>query len=193
MELLDYAVILFLTFRGIFVLFSTWLQHFTSPPPVHNGSSLSTCLSTTVPFSFVSLYSVLVVLGLCCCEGAFSIWGARGLPSPGWVGFSLRGLSWGAQAPGAWVSHRRASLVEHRLQGCGLQELQPAGSVVVTHGLSCSAHGMWNLHGPRIEPVCSLHWQADSSTVLLGKSSILFDSSYPNWCETCRFLVRMVF
>ena len=55
-----------------------------------------------------------------------------------------------------------ASLVEHRLQVRGLQELQPSGLVVVAHGLSCSAHGMWNLPGPGIEPVCSLHWQADS-------------------------------
>ena len=59
-------------------MFSTWLQHFTSPPTVHNGPSLSTCLPTTVTFSFVSLYLILVVLGLCYCERAFSGRGERG-------------------------------------------------------------------------------------------------------------------
>ena len=94
-ELLDYAVIFFLNFlRDLCIVIHTAATFYISTK-VHNGPSLSTCLLTTVPLSFVSLYSVLVVLGLCCYEGAFSSWGAQGLLSTGWVGFSLRGpLLW---------------------------------------------------------------------------------------------------
>ena len=91
-------------------------------------------------------YLILVVLGLCYCERAFSSWGERGLLCIAVSGLFIAG----------------ASLVEYRLQVRGLQAPQPSGSVVVAYGLCCSTHGIWNLSGPGIEPVYSLHWQADS-------------------------------
>ena len=86
-------------------MFSTWLQHFTSPPTVHNGPSLSTCLPTTVTFSFVSLYLILVVLGLCYCERAFSGRGESGatLHCSEWASHP-GGFFCGVQAPSAWAS-----------------------------------------------------------------------------------------
>ena len=54
-----------------------------------------------------------------------------------------------------------ASLVaEHGLQAHGLQQLWHAGSVVVVHGLSCSAAcGIFPDQGSNL---CPLHWQEDS-------------------------------
>ena len=54
-----------------------------------------------------------------------------------------------------------ASLVaENRLQACGLQQLQPMGSVVVALGLSCSiACGIFLDQGSNL---CALHLQTDS-------------------------------
>ena len=51
-------------------------------------------------------------------------------------------------------------VVEHRLQVCGLQLLWDAGSVVVAHGLSCSA--ACGIFPDRGSNPCSLHWQVDS-------------------------------
>ena len=54
-----------------------------------------------------------------------------------------------------------SSLVaEHGLQVRGLQQLWPLGSVVVAHGLSCSAAcGIFPNQGSN---PCPLHWQVDS-------------------------------
>ena len=103
------------------------------------------------------IYLFLAALGLCCCVRAFSSCGERGL---------------------LFVAVHRlliavASLVaEHGLQAHGLQQLwhmgsavvargpQSAGSVVVAHGLSCSAAcGIFPDQGSN---PCPLHWQADS-------------------------------
>ena len=75
----------------------------------------------------------MAALGLRCCAQAFSSCGERGLLT----GFSLR-----------WLL---------LLQSTGSRS---AGSVVVAHGLSCSAAcGIFPDQG--LNP-CPLHWQADS-------------------------------
>ena len=96
------------------------------------------------------IYLFLAVLGLCCCVWTFSSCGERGL-----LFFAVHGLLIAvtslccrARALGA-----RASVVV----ACGLQS---AGSVVVEHGLSCSAaRGIFPDQGSN---PCPLHWQADS-------------------------------
>ena len=61
-----------------------------------------------------------------------------------------------ARALGMWAS----VVVAHRLSSCGLCRLQSAGSVVVAHGLSCSAaRGIFPDQG--LNP-CPLHWQVGS-------------------------------
>ena len=99
----------------------------------------------------------LAALGLCCCTWAFSSCGKRGL---------------------LFVVVRRlliavASLVvEHRLQVHGLQQLwhvrsvvvarglQSTGSVVVTHGLSCST--ACGIFPDQDSNPCPLNWQEGS-------------------------------
>ena len=97
----------------------------------------------------------MAVLGLRCCTQAFSSCCEQGL-----LFVVVHGLLIAV-----------ASLVaEHGLQACGLQQLwhvgsvlvahrlQSAGSVVVSHGLSCSvACGIFLDQG---SDLCSLHWQA---------------------------------
>ena len=65
-------------------------------------------------------------------------------------------LRCGAQASHLWW----LLVVEHRLQACGLQQLQHSGSVAVAHGLSCSAACgiVWD-QGSNLCPLC---WQVDS-------------------------------
>ena len=83
------------------------------------------------------VYLFLAALGLCCYAWAFSSCGERGL-----LFVAVRGLLIVV-----------ASLVaEHGLRS--------AGSVVVAHGLSCSAAcGIFPDQGSN---PCPLHWQADS-------------------------------
>ena len=83
------------------------------------------------------VYLFLAALGLCCYARAFSSCGERGL-----LFVAVRGLLIVV-----------ASLVaEHGLRS--------AGSVVVAHGLSCSAAcGIFPGQGSN---PCPLHWQADS-------------------------------
>ena len=100
---------------------------------------------------------ILAVLGLCCCERAFSNCGKREL-----LFIAVRGL----------LIVVASLAAEHGLQARGLQQLQHVVSVVVAHGLqstgsvvvtqelSCSAAcGVFPDQG--LNP-CSLHWQADS-------------------------------
>ena len=91
------------------------------------------------------IYLFLAVLGLCCCTQTFSSCRERGL-----LFVAVHGLLIAV-----------ASLVaEHGLQACGLQQLWHMGSVVVAHGLCCSAAcGIFLDQGSN---PCSLHWQADS-------------------------------
>ena len=84
------------------------------------------------------------MLGLCCCTQAFSSCGEQGL-----LFIAVHGLFIAV-----------ASLVEHSLWACGLQYLWYTGSVVVAHGLSCSAaRGIFPDQG---SSPCPLHWQEDS-------------------------------
>ena len=79
----------------------------------------------------------MAALGLCCCVQAFSSCGERGL-----LFVAVRGLLIAV-----------ASLV-------GSTGSRHVGSVVVAHGLSCSAaRGIFPDQG--LNP-CPLHWQADS-------------------------------
>ena len=156
MKLLAYAVILFLIFWGIFIVFSTWLQHFTSPPTVHNGPSLSTCLPATVTFSFVSIYLILVVLGLCYCERAFSSWGERGLLSScgarafhccGFFvaergGLSARGL----HSCSSWELKYRLRAVCVPLRCMGLAAPWHVGSSWIRDWTHVSCTGKWILY-----------------------------------------------
>ena len=102
------------------------------------------------------IFLFLAALGLRCCARAFSICGERGLL---FVAVCVLLI---AVAP----------LVQHRLQARGLQQLwhagsvvvdlglQSAGSVVVAHGLSCSAAcGIFPDQGSN---PCLLCWQVDS-------------------------------
>ena len=108
-------------------------------------------------FIYLFIYLFLAALGIRCCAWAFSSCGKWGL-----IFVVVRGLLIAV-----------ASLVaEHRLQVHGLQQLwhvgsvvvagrlQSADSVVVAHGLSCSAAcGIFPDQGSN---PCPLHWQADS-------------------------------
>ena len=79
----------------------------------------------------------MAALGLRCCARAFSSCGERGLLFTAVSGFSLQ-----------WLL---------LLQSMGSRH---AGSVVVVHGLSCSAAcGIFLDQGSN---PCPLHWQADS-------------------------------
>ena len=79
----------------------------------------------------------MAALGLRCCVRAFSSCGKRGLLFTAVSGFSLQ-----------WLL---------LLQSMGSRH---AGSVVVVHGLSCSAAcGIFLDQGSN---PCPLHWQADS-------------------------------
>ena len=87
----------------------------------------------------------MAALGLCCCPQAFSSCCERGL-----LFVAVRGLL-----------NAVASLVaKHRLKVHSLQQLWHTGSVVMAHGLSCSAAcGIFPDQGSNL---CPLHWQADS-------------------------------
>ena len=98
----------------------------------------------SLQFLFKKLINIfLVALGLRCCWQAFSSCSERGL------------LCRSARA-----SHCGASVVEHRLQVRGLQQLQHAGSVVVAHGLSYSV--ACQIFSDQGQNPCLLNWQADS-------------------------------
>ena len=104
---------------------------------------------------FIHLF--LAAFGLCCCLWASSSCGEWGL-----LFIAVRGLlitvdslCCGAPALGA----RAAVGVARGLSSCGLWALEP-GSVVVVHGLSCSAAcGIFPDQGLNL---CPLPWQADS-------------------------------
>ena len=128
-----------------------YIQQCVCPSQSHNLS--------LPPINFILLllfllftYVFLVALGLCCCAQAFTSCGEQGR------------LTSGAALP--------CVVAEHRLQAHRLQQLQHAGSVVaapglqstgsivVVHGLSCSATCGIFLY-PRMNPRL-LHWQANS-------------------------------
>ena len=106
--------------------------------------------------NFIYFYLFVAALGLCCCTQAFS--------------------SCGKQRLLFVVVHRLlivvASLVEHGLQTCGLQQLwhmgsvvmarglQSASSVVVVHRFSCFI--ACGIFPDQSSNPCPLHWQADS-------------------------------
>ena len=118
------------------------------------------CKEPTFQFHFFLinyLFLFLAALGLRFCTWAFSSCGKRGL-----LFIVVCGL----------LMVVASLVVEHGLQVHGLQqlwhggsvvvacELQSAGSVVVVHGLSCSAAcGIFPEQGSN---PCPLHWQADS-------------------------------
>ena len=102
-------------------------------------------------FNFIYLF--LAALGLCCCVRAFSSCSEWEL-----LFVAVQGLLIAV-----------ASLVEHGLQARGLQS---AGSVVVAHGLSCSAtRGIIPDQGSN---PCPLHWQADSQPLCHQGSPKIF-------------------
>ena len=83
------------------------------------------------------MYLFLAALGLHCCPRTFSSCGKRGYSLLQCTGFSLR-----------WLLLLRSTAPRR------------AGSVVVAHGLSCSAAcGIFPDQGSN---PCPLHWQADS-------------------------------
>ena len=98
----------------------------------------------------VSNCGILVAVGLCCCMWAFSSCGELGLLFIAVHGFLLVVAS---------------PVVECRLQACRLQQFQHMGPVVMARGLQSLdpvfvAHtwaqllcGVWNIPGPRIEPM----------------------------------------
>ena len=96
----------------------------------------------------IKLIIFLAVLGLYCCTGFCLVAVNRGYSSCGvrashWCGFSCC----------------RAPALGHLGFGCGLLT-QGTGSVVVVHGLSCSAAcGSFPDQGPNPH---HLHWQVDS-------------------------------
>ena len=118
---------------------------------------------------FILLILFLAALGLCCCMQAFSSCGEQGLLFVVVCGLLIV----------------VASLVaEHRLQACGLQQLQHTGSVVVARGLQ-SAGSVVVAHGPSCSAACGifpdqgsnpcpLQWQADSQPLRHQGSPILF-------------------
>ena len=111
-------------------------------------------------FYFLKIYFIylfLAVLGLCCCAWAFSSCGGRG---PLFIAVCGPPIA-------------MASLVaEHGLQAHGLQQLWLVGSVVVVHGLSCSAAcGIFPDQGSN---PCPLHRQADSQPLHHQGSPFLF-------------------
>ena len=117
---------------------------------------ISICTYLSLPLFLKKIYLFLAVLGLCCCTRAFSSCGERGLRFV---------VVWG-------LLIAVASLVEHGLQACGLQQLWHAGSVVVARGLQ-NTGSVIVAHGPSCSAACGifpdqssnsspLHWQADS-------------------------------
>ena len=90
------------------------------------------------------IYLFVAVLGLCCCA-IFPLVAASGHVSL-------------AVVPGFVTAV--ASLVEHRLQAQGVQQVQHVGSVVVAPRLSCSeAYGIFPDQGSN---PCPWRWQVDS-------------------------------
>ena len=145
--MLDHMVTLFLVFRGTSVLFSIVAAPIYIPINSVRGSSL---FSTPSPAFFLqNLFILFIYFWL---RWAFVV--ARGLSlvavsggySSLWcVGFSLRWLLL------FWSTGSRCVAFSH----CGM-----LGSVVVAHGLSCSATcGIFPDQGWN---PCPLHWQADS-------------------------------
>ena len=94
-------------------------------------------------------------MGLCCCTQAFSSCGERGA--------TLHFGAWASRCSGfsccgALALGIRASVVVAR-------GLHSTGSLVVVHGVSCSAaRGIFPNQGSN---PCPLHWQADSFFVCL--------------------------
>ena len=132
-----------------------WRYQFTFLPTVQEGSLFSTpspafivCRFKFYLFIYL-IYLFMAELGLRCCVWAFSSCGEQGLLFLAVRGFLIAVASrCGAQALSLW-----ASVVVVR-------RLQSAGSVVVAHGLSCSAACViFPGHGLNPSP---LHWQADS-------------------------------
>ena len=97
------------------------------------------------------------------------------------MGFSLRWLlllqSMGSRRAGFSSCSTRAQQLQHAgHRAHGFQQLQHVGPLVAEHGLSsCSAraqllHGMWDLPGAGIEPVCPALAGGFLTTVPPGKS-----------------------
>ena len=110
-------------------------------------------------FSFIlKFYLFLAALGLHCCVRAFSSCGERGL-----LFVSVRRLLIAVASLLLWSTGSRRM----GFSSCGVRalvvvacRLWSAGSVVVAHGLSCSATcGIFPDQGLNPRP---LHWQADS-------------------------------
>ena len=121
---------------------------------------------------FKKFYLFLAVLGPRCCMWAFSSCGEWGLLIVAVHGLLIAkaSLCCRAQTVGVQASVVAAcrlgscgtcALERTGFSGCGVwaQELWLAGSVVVVHGLSCSAAcGIFLDQGSN---PCPLHWQAD--------------------------------
>ena len=108
-------------------------------------------------FIYFLIYLFLAVLGPRCCVWALSSRGKRGPPLA-----AVRG------PPIAVASHP----AEHRLQACGLQQLQHAGPVIVARELQSTGSAVV-AHGPSRPAACGIlpdqgpnprppHRQADS-------------------------------
>ena len=95
------------------------------------------------------LYLFLAVLGLCCCADFSLVAAIRATLSLWCVGFSLR---W-------WLLVRSLGFRARGLGSCDSWALN-TGSVVVAHGLSCSA--ACGIFLDQELNSCLLHWQADS-------------------------------
>ena len=122
-------------FQFLHILANTWLLFFYNSHP-DRCEVISHC-AFFIPLFIYLFYLFLAVLGLRFCARAFSSCSKRGTTlHRGARASHYRGLScWGAQAP-------------------------DAHSVVVAHGLSCSAAcGIFPDQGSNL---CPLHWQADS-------------------------------
>ena len=126
---------------------SLTLSHLALPPPRILKSILQqvSVFFFLINFIYLFIYLSLAELGLRCCTRAFSSCSKQGL-----LFIAVHGL----------LISVASLVVEHGLQMCGLQQLWHAGSVVVVHGLSCSAAcGIFLDQGSN---PCPLHWQADS-------------------------------
>ena len=107
-------------------------------------------------FKFIKFIYFLAVLGLHCCARAFSSCGK-------WpcVGFSLWWLLllWNMGSRHVGFSSCGLWALEHRLSSCGTR--------------ASLLHGMWNLPGPRLEPVSPAWAGGFLTTAPPGKPSFL--------------------
>ena len=126
---------------------------------------------------FYLIIYLLAALGLCCCAQAFSSCSEWGYSLLRCMGFSLQWLlllwSMGSRHAGFSSCGTQAQQLQRAgSRACRLQQLwhfgsavvarglQSTGSVVVGHGLSCSAAcGIFPDQGSN---PCPLHWQVDS-------------------------------